>query len=364
MNNTSGIYLHSQTALSSSGNMSLKEGSFVSVRILKNLGPGLYTVSFAGGRFTLKSNILFTDGEVFRARLHIQNGNVVLEPVKLAESRNSQPLILTNFNGESSAASSLLTSLGLVPDEINKKLISLMMQNGSRLDPQLLMKARKLLSKHGGKLRASELSLILEEKGIDSDSSALDELMNLLEENGSDENSEKQFMLSEQAGSKESFDEINDEVKNFITSVFEGMAGEKAGALTLFNQLNEKSSLKGQEKSWIIVPFDFITSGLKGRGSFSLLLNRLKKTTEKLLIHFAYDGKKLKFALLLNEGKVRKIVFSSRGEERVNPEKMQDLLKKFSDSDGKLPELEYDEYDAMSDFGTESFLFQSVEGFV
>lgn len=364
MNNTSGIYLHSQTALSSSGNLSLKEGSFVSVRILKNLSPGFYTVSFAGGRFTLKSPISFTDGQVFRARLHIQNGNVVLEPVKLTENLKNQPLILTSFNGESAAATSLLTSLGLVPDEINKKLISLMMQNGSKLDPQLLVKARRLLSKHGGKLRAAELSLILEEKGIESDSTALEELMNLLEEESSDGKGEQQLMLSEPDAGGGAFQGIAGEVKTYITSIFEGMAGQKVGALTLFNQLYEKSSIKGQEKSWVIVPFDFSTSAFEGKGSFSLLLNTLKKTTEKLLIHFSYDGKKIKFALLLKEGKVRKLIFSCKGENRVSPEKLQDLLKKFSDSDGKLPELEYDEYDAMSDFGTENFLFQSVEGFV
>ncbi len=74
-----------------------------------------------------------------------------------------------------------LQGMGLAADAAGQRILQFLTQNGERLDGALMQKALRLAKKFKGReSAAAEAALALEEKGIESDSPALDKIMDLL----------------------------------------------------------------------------------------------------------------------------------------------------------------------------------------
>ena len=150
----------------------LREGDFVFVRVLKNLGGSNYSVSFAGGRFSVMSERVLTPGETFRAQISLAGGKVLLTPTA---NGGAAPGVL------SPESAGFLQGMGLAADAAGQRILQFLTQNGERLDGALMQKALRLAKKFKGReSAAAEAALALEEKGIESDSPALDKIMDLL----------------------------------------------------------------------------------------------------------------------------------------------------------------------------------------
>lgn len=180
MGEVQNVAIHSQTALSGI-QRSVREGDFLFVRILQNQGGGKYLASFAGGRFFVKSDFPLKAGETFRAQVKIVNGKFFLLPQNASgKISGANAISVQNFNFQSSEASAFLASLGLPADGVSQKILQFLMQNGARLDPALMKKARRLAAKFAGReIDAAESAILLEQKGFDSDD-FLEEIMDLL----------------------------------------------------------------------------------------------------------------------------------------------------------------------------------------
>ena len=150
----------------------MREGDFVFVRVLKNLGGSNYSVSFAGGRFSVMSERVLTPGETFRAQISLAGGKVLLAPTT---NGGAAPGLL------SPESAGFLQGMGLAADAAGQRILQFLTQNGERLDGALMQKALRLAKKFKGReSAAAEAALALEEKGIESDSPALDKIMDLL----------------------------------------------------------------------------------------------------------------------------------------------------------------------------------------
>ncbi|MBD5436418.1 MAG: hypothetical protein HDR36_07930 [Treponema sp.] len=329
MSEVQNVAIHSQTALSGI-QKSVREGDFLFVRILQNQGGGKYLASFAGGRFFVKSDFPLKAGETFRAQVKIVNGKFFLLPQNgSGKISGANAISVQNFNFQSPEASAFVASLGLPADGISQKILQFLMQNGARLDPALMKKARRLAAKFAGReIDASESAILLEQKGFDSDD-FLEEIMELLDgdfqkgenenprkENSSDENSNensaekksdsdsKSGAILENAGLHKISDLENncefflkqcaEEIKNFFSSALVGdffgsekndfalrnsdfqnsdfgtndfFSGEnfKKNFLAFFNQKAAKNFSQGQ-KNWIFLPFEFEMNSLHKNG--------------------------------------------------------------------------------------------------
>ena len=328
MSEVQNVAIHSQTALSGI-QRSVREGDFLFVRILQNQGGGKYLASFAGGRFFVKSDFPLKTGETFRAQVKIVNGKFFLLPqTGSGKISGANAISVQNFNFQSPEASAFLASLGLPADGISQKILQFLMQNGARLDPALMKKARRLAAKFAGReIDASESAILLEQKGFDSDD-FLEEIMELLggdfqegenenprKKNSSDENpgensaekksdsDSKNGAILENAALHKISDFENDcefflkqcaeEIKSFFSAALVGdfqgdakndfalrnsdfgtndfFSGEnfKKNFLAFFNQKAAKNFSQGK-KNWIFLPFEFEMNSLRKNGEDAL----------------------------------------------------------------------------------------------
>ena len=386
------VSVKSQSALSGV-QQNLREGDFVFVRALKDLGGGKYAVSFAGGRFDVMSERALREGQTFRAQVSFAGGKVLLTPVQ------------TGAQG----GAAFLQSLGFAADGIAQRIMQFLTQSGSRLDPGLMQKVRRLAQKFKGReAEAAESALVLEEKGIDSESPALEKLVDLLGGGGTS-GQEKDFGQGQegsqakdgggQDGSKDgdtsqsgegsqaqeapAVVEIAAELRRWFESLLagaaadfgqdknsgqgqEGSQAQEAGAdfLALFNQLPSLAS-SAEKKGWLVFPFEIERPGNGGLfygGDLRLYLDYENKIAEKALVAFKSSGANIYFAVYFNGRKEPRAVKAWASQEALQKLLAEELpsLKAAFGADVKVEALPPGERSA---FGVEDLPLMGVEAF-
>lgn len=257
----------------------MREGDFVFVKTLKNLGGGKYAVSFAGGRFDVASERALQEGQAFRARISFAGGKVLLSPVKdglQGAAENAQ------------SPSALLQSLGLEDGSAAARVLQFLFQNGLRLDAKLMQKALRLAAKFKGREEdAAEAALVLEEKGIDSDGEALDKLMDLLDGGGEKRGQAdgQNFSQGQNAGGGQTGD------SEFLLELNGG--AREADDSARENCLRESSAKKG----WTFFPYEFMGSG----GVIRLYSDYERNAAEKMIVNYKSSGANIFFAVYFDK---------------------------------------------------------------
>lgn len=245
------------TALSKvNGNSSLREGSSVFVRVIKNNGNNSYVVAFSGGRFSIKSEVALKEGAGFLARIKLADGKILLQ--KLDGKSGIEENAVQKLNSE--AEKVFLQNLGLVPDEINSALFQQMKNLGVKFNPAVFNKARKIgLGFKGKEKQAAEIAFVMEEKGFSADEETVKAI---LEEDFADSEIDYSKKI-EIIVSKSSF-------REFFEDILNGVEGQNnpAGVLALFNQSGFKFGTAEKSGSWIKIPFEFDGNGVAGSGVF------------------------------------------------------------------------------------------------
>lgn len=361
------ISVKSQGALSGV-QQNLREGDFVFARVLKNLGGGNYLISFSGGRFAARSTQNLVQGQTFRAQISLAGGSVALKIVSGQNAQGGDNLVKT-FSALSPEAREFLAALGLPADSVSAKILQSMMQQGAKLDPRLMQKVRRLSQKFKGReSEAAEAALALEEKGVDSESLALDQIMDALdggeggeagqnaqgqEGGGQDQN----VSQGPKDGQASGYGQILGEVKRFF-SFAENFPQEKIDGLAVFNHLRGKG--EAGQKGWVFFPFEYKVSGEsqngaeEGKGTLRLYLDYEKRSLEKMAISFKSICANLFFVVYLKDKKVRKLIVSGAGQEN---------LEELRNSFGRDVKVEVADLDEISTFGVEDLPIFGVEGF-
>lgn len=378
------VGIKSQGALSGV-QQNLREGDFVFARVLKNLGGGNYLVSFAGGRFAAKSAQNLVAGQTFRAQISLAGGSVALKIIPGAADQGGENLVKA-FSVLSPEAREFLAALGLSADGVSAKILQSMMQNGFKIDARFMQKIRRLAQKFKGReAEAAEAALALEEKGVDSDSAALDQIMDALEGRAGQEGQAGQNASGNEAGGQGAdYQQILGEVKRFFDfaagiggAVNPGDSGafgvalteQNAGALALFNHLRGgDGSAQKEKKGWLLFPFEYQINSDKnspveeGNGALRLYLDYEKAQVEKMTINFKTICANLFFALYFEGKKVRKLIISSddkKSLDLIGQENLQTLAKSL----GLASKIEIADFDKFSTFGAEDLPIFGVEGF-
>lgn len=396
----------------------LREGDFVFVRVLKNLGGSNYSVSFAGGRFSVMSERALTPGETFRAQISLAGGKVLLTPTA---NGGAAPGVL------SPESAGFLQGMGLAADAAGQRILQFLTQNGERLDGALMQKALRLAKKFKGReSAAAEAALALEEKGIESDSPALDKIMDLLgggESKGGSAFDESQARKkdgkkkisrdNEAARSNDSalknqdpalVKELAQEFERWFLSLLNlaradegGMkngsgeegadfaavktaaakwaatgakAADAASFLPLFNQLPRRSS-SDEKKGWILLPFEiernlaegdsaasFLTSG----GCLGLFLNYEKNIAEKMAATFKSSSGNICFSVYFNGKKMPRKVEVSASENALR-ELLQENISVLHAAFGSDVQVGVVSYESASAFAVENLPLFGVEAF-
>ena len=398
------VGIKSQGALSGV-QQNLREGDFVFARVLKNLGGGNYLVSFAGGRFAAKSAQNLVAGQTFRAQISLAGQSVALKIIPGAADQGGENLVKA-FSVLSPEAREFLAALGLSADGVSAKILQSMMQNGFKIDARFMQKIRRLAQKFKGReAEAAEAALALEEKGVDSDSAALDQIMDALEGRAGQEGQAGQNASANQNGGRDDSGQTNNggaagqesagpqgadyqqilgEVKRFFDfaagiggAVNPGDSGasgvalteQNAGALALFNHLRGgDGSAQKEKKGWLLFPFEYQINSDKnspveeGNGALRLYLDYEKAQVEKMTINFKTICANLFFALYFEGKKVRKLIISSddkKSLDLIGQENLQTLAKSL----GLASKIEIADFDKFSTFGAEDLPIFGVEGF-
>lgn len=378
------VGIKSQGALSGV-QQNLREGDFVFARVLKNLGGGNYLVSFAGGRFAAKSAQNLVAGQTFRAQISLAGQSVALKIIPGAADQGGENLVKA-FSVLSPEAREFLAALGLPADGVSAKILQSMMQNGFKIDARFMQKIRRLAQKFKGReAEAAEAALALEEKGVDSDSAALDQIMAALEGRAGQEGQAGQNASGDEAGGQGAdYQQILGEVKRFFDfaagiggAVNPGDSGasgvaltkQNAGALALFNHLRGgDGSAQKEKKGWLLFPFEYQINSDKnspveeGNGALRLYLDYEKAQVEKMTINFKTICANLFFALYFEGKKVRKLIISSddkKSLDLIGQENLQTLAKSL----GLASKIEIADFDKFSTFGAEDLPIFGVEGF-
>ena len=396
----------------------LREGDFVFVRVLKSLGGSNYSVSFAGGRFSVMSERALTPGETFRAQISLAGGKVLLTPTV---NGGAAPGVL------SPESAGFLQGMGLAADAAGQRILQFLTQNGERLDGALMQKALRLAKKFKGReSAAAEAALALEEKGIESDSPALDKIMDLLgggeskggsafdESQAREKDGKKKFSRdNEAARSNDSalknqdpalVKELAQELERWFLSLLnlaradeggmkngsgeegadfavvktagakwaatDAKAADAASFLPLFNQLPRRSS-SDEKKGWILLPFEiernlaegdspalFLASG----GCLGLFLNYEKNIAEKMAATFKSSSGNICFSVYFNGKKMPRKVEVSASESALR-ELLQENISVLQAAFGSDVQVGVVSYESASAFAVENLPLFGVEAF-
>ena len=315
-----------------------------------------------------------------------------------------------------------LQGMGLAADAAGQRILQFLTQNGERLDGALMQKALRLAKKFKGReSAAAEAALALEEKGIESDSPALDKIMDLLgggeskggsafdESQAREKDGKKNFSRdNEAARSNDSalknqdpalVKELAQEFERWFLSLLNlawadegGMkngsgeegadstaaklavtgakAADAASFLPLFNQLPRRSS-SDEKKGWILLPFEiernlaegdsaasFLTSG----GCLGLFLNYEKNIAEKMAATFKSSSGNICFSVYFNGKKMPRKVEVSASENALR-ELLQENISVLHAAFGSNVQVGVVSYESASAFAVENLPLFGVEAF-
>lgn len=154
----------------------LKNGSSVLVRVISNKGNGRYEGSVAGVRISFSAKNPLSVGQSFVATVNQNKG--ILELIPKLQRQQSSLLNLVS-DGQ---ISKYLSDLGLVPDNLSFHLLKQLKQNKMEFNESVLNRVHKRAMQFSGKEKnASEILLMLYQKGINLSDEELNHLLNSFE---------------------------------------------------------------------------------------------------------------------------------------------------------------------------------------
>ncbi len=293
----------------------LRNGSVVTARVLSKNGDGSYSVSLAGQKINVKSDIPLKTGSVFSAKVSVLGESVKLSLLK--ENAGSSE-ILQKFSSEAELSpkiSEFLQSLGFEANIESLKIFQFMQQIGMKIDVQ---SAKKALSKSKEKSDKSEensqLELLLEKKCIKSDSAQVGAVLSHNQENSekNNKNQNEQNQNENQANEQSSGEnqKIDSEsIKSYFDSVDEAALSRKNGLLSAFNSILSSSAEEKPLRHWIVLPFEWDFKNYSG--NIKLLFDSDLKNLQKTIIELKNNSENKIFVINYRCGEVDSVKFSS-----------------------------------------------------
>jgi hypothetical protein len=279
--------------------LGLRSGETVSVHVLKRLGGNKWAVGIKGRVVPAYSRLDLSPGLEMRARVTFQGGRLVL-------TREDT----TGDAGET------LTREGLT-GRLSELAVSALIRSGHGATAENLRKVRGFFSRTGSAdSRKARYVAALLDKGIEVDSSGAERLVGLLslgERGGSGRQSSKRRDLPRNPAA----------VRTALESIVE-KAG-KPGAISVFNHL------RGENQSWIVLPFLFKGDGRDYPGTMKFLFDPFLRKTRRFALSVAPDGgETLSFYLPLEGKKILRVFAEDKKMKLMLKRSLGKLTPKFN----------------------------------
>lgn len=297
----------------------LKDGASVQVRILSSNGNGKYLASVGGQKCNITAKNDLSAGDVFKAEVRVIDNKIELIPEMKNESVIKAEMV------QNQNLSVLLQNLGIIPDNLSIHIYKQFIQMQEKINPELMEKIKNIAIKFGGnEKKASEILMILKDKGINASEEEIQALITFLENNHLPEDNSN---------------------KN-----------------TKFELLNKINSTKGK---WYILPFNIVSNELNtvlGNGNIKLFFQNQEKLTQ-LNIDCKYLDDEFLFNLYFENNLVN-LVRMNIQNKKVNPQAEINKIKSlFEEINPKLM-VEWTEKENLEGTGCELENTFSVEGLI
>lgn len=353
------------------------------MRILKQTSPNTYIASFAGGRFSLTSDIPLKAGSKFAAKIFVSGSRLNLVMTGGAEKNAGVAAENSKAGGPVQLVSTLtpeiselLLSLGIPADTVSKTLMQTLVSLGVKFNLEKLNKARAVAGRFPGRENvAAEAALVLLDKGIEPSFESVQKMLGGFSiDSAVEKNSGSSAQTENDAGG---MSEIEAEIKTYFSAVLNGENGNDSaqtdvpgGFLTVFNHCASNAngggngSASGVQFHWIVLPFDFaFQQGEKpceGSGVFRVFFDIGKKNVKKAVINFNLVEKKWTFVVKYNGERLESIRFTHFPD--VKRDEASGLEKRLSEFFKGIP-VQFELHENVYGFSSEDVPLPLVKGF-
>lgn len=343
------------------------DGAVVTGRVVGKNSDSMYTVSVAGQKLSVRSEIPLDGVSDFTARVSVTEKGVSL--ILSSSSKNADVAIqkiisLFSNSSDDSRIADYFRSIGLELTQSSFRLVQLIQQLGIKIDVSAAKKAVAVSKKiHNGDDETAQVSFMLAEKGLESGVEAVSAFMKNSsgKRNGQRDNAPR----SPEQYSKKS-DQIvlidSTVIADYFKSVDEAAEKNGAGILTAFNLVRGKKNEALPLRHWIVLPFEW--RAFDYTGDFRLLLDNSLNKLERIVIFFRKNGKKIIFVLYLYCKQIRTIKYGFSSENGSSEEKhFSDMLASLFRAAGEaVPDIECVDFDSISGFCVEDYPLSFVRG--
>lgn len=266
----------------------LKSGSTVNGRVIANLGANQYSVSLAGKTITVSSSVELKAGQVFTAKLLLQNNTTILK------------LLPGSSSSQGPDAQSLLKSLGLPVNAQAFNLIQFALSQGLKIDSPRFNKILSRTREKDGQMNSdrAETALLLEEKGMEFNDAVIESVLSGGQ--GSDHNHRQNQPSQNADDSKE--EAVKQSVESYAKELAEASENNRPGPLTLFNSIASKQN---NGEHWIVLPFEWDFKN--ARGVIRVLRDLNRNSLKKLIIDCGIYEKNFKFVLYFTTKELKSV---------------------------------------------------------
>ncbi|MEI6876039.1 MAG: hypothetical protein WCL50_13020, partial [Spirochaetota bacterium] len=253
---------------SAGSGVTLQAGALVSLKVLAELGKGLYRVSLGGRELSAQSSSPLLIGALLKARAERAG---TPSPGTSAEGGS---LVLRILASAAEKQAEILSGLGISPDKAALAALAASLAEGIKPDGSRLIRMRRAIAsgKEGEEGQRAAFAARLEAKGLESSPAFVDTLVALAGGGNGDDASAgegsrdepERLESAEQPGSGAGEDELLPALAGLLQKFFT-QSGPDSGLLGLYNHARG-------DRGEVLVPFLFELGFIEFRGSFLLHL--------------------------------------------------------------------------------------------
>ena len=318
--------------LNHSANFTFKAGDIVTITVIKRLAGNKWAVGIRGKVFPAFSEKDLVSGQKLKAYV-LQNKDTIFLKCDIPQKGNF---------------SDYLVQQNLPDDPLSHNIILSLLKSRLSVNPELIMKLRQIIKKMNKKPeKLIRLLSIIYEKKIDISADKIKPLIGLLSY-GEDTGEEQ-----EKKNKKKNLND-NKKIKEKLKSIVHKGTGKDYNLLQVFNHM------KGENPTWIIIPFNFDSEDVKISGTIRIFYNFILQKAEKMTLmvnqnndvrmgfHIVEkkDHKSLMISCNSEEKriKIKKEIENLRGKLQNSHVIIDDIIYKGEEFDGFTPLEELNRY--------------------
>jgi len=275
-------------------------GDEISIQVIKHLFGNKWAIGFMGRVYPAQTQLELLPEQIIRVKV-VKTGSQlqfkIINDTFSAAPKDAIPGSITE----------LMKKLGFAEDPVIKQIITALIRSEMPIDPVFIRKIREKMEKEK-KSGDNVIRLLVNLLGkkIDISTIKIDELLQVLdygsnqEQDGTPHNKQQQKRQLTSGQLKQHF-------TNIIENKEETVKVQQDNLLQMFNHL------RGKDDSWVIIPYEFLTTEMLFTGNLRLLLNTKNQEIKKaVLIVNQTNGDKWSFFINPVKNQLNVLVFSNK----------------------------------------------------